>query len=550
MSIWENPLGSPLTHISKLSRRRAAANCAANIAGSNTNPFRTPSSVHTPLPSPPIRFPIATPPHMIATPPHIRRLRHTRRIRPPSVKEKTMSGVPPWPVGLILSLNASNWLEWSRKLISSLSMGQLDVYPCDILKCPRYEEDPSGHTNWLGNDCMVLGFIRDHVYTSEAQCIATCNTSAEAYNTLCRRHEKRSGLAQIQLIQRMMQVQFDNNSGNCDVTMAHLRDLIHHVERIGPVDITRLALLFSLINLRSTHPSVHEALASALMDGTITLEALESRLHYFYELQATKNSDPLAFPVLLPMPMQPPPPTHTPIALPAGILPRATICPNCKKSGHTIDFCISPGGKMAGQLALDAIARQRAARDALRTQQQENVPSTTQSSTLLKIDNDGAVWIGGIKYKPDHYPARAALADVKNAMTAADQGEYTDWAVGNTNPDWGGNADDTLVDTATCLLASVETSLLAHRPADLPLYLDSGASTHISCVCTDFTTLTPIEPRNILGVGNSSVSAIGIGTIEILIPGNQTRLILRDTLYAPEAGVRLMSISRLDESGY
>ncbi|KAH9046143.1 hypothetical protein EDB84DRAFT_1674211 [Lactarius hengduanensis] len=311
-----------------------------------------------------------------------------------------MSGVPPWPAGLILSLNANNWLEWSRKLISLLSMGQLDVYPRDILKCPRYEEDPSGHTNWLGNDRMVLGFIRDHVYTSEAQCIATCDTSVEAYNTLRRRHEKHSGLVQIQLIQKMMQV--------------------------------------------STHPSVHEALAPALMDSTITLEALESRLHYFYELQATQNSDPLAFPAWSPVPTQLPPPPHVPVTLPASIPPRTTICPNCKKPGHTIDFCISPSSKMTSQSALDAIACQHTARDALHTRQQDNPPSTTQNSTLLKIDNDGAVWIGGVKYKPDHPPARAALADVENAMTVPDQGEYTDWAVGNTNPDWDGGNDDTL----------------------------------------------------------------------------------------------------------
>ncbi|KAH9161431.1 hypothetical protein EDB89DRAFT_1913871 [Lactarius sanguifluus] len=106
-------------------------------------------------------------------------------------------------------------------------------------------------------------------------------------------------------------------------------------------------------------------------------------------------------------------------------------------------------------------------------------------------------------------------------MTTTYQGEYTDWAVGNTNPDWGEHVDDMLVDMATCLLASVETSLLAHRPSDLLLYLDSGALTHISCMHTDFTTLTSIEPQNILGIGNSSVSTIGIGTIEILIPSGK-----------------------------
>ena len=34
----------------------------------------------------------------------------------------------------------------------------------------------------------------------------------------------------------------------------------------------------------------------ALMDGTITLKALERQLHYFYEMQATQSPDQLAFP--------------------------------------------------------------------------------------------------------------------------------------------------------------------------------------------------------------------------------------------------------------
>ena len=102
-------------------------------------------------------------------------------------------------------------------------------------------------------------------------------------------------------------------------------------------------------------------------------------------------------------------------------------------------------------------------------------PSSTNS--LVKIDNDGTVWIGSIKYQPapKAEPVKAALADVnvEAAKTAADHGEYSDWAYTNSDPNWS-------VDMATFLLAANNVSSFLNE--DPPLYPDSGVSTHISCV--------------------------------------------------------------------
>ena len=56
----------------------------------------------------------------------------------PAIKEKTMAGIPPWPADLQLSLNTNNWLEWLHQLINSLEMGQLNIYPLGLLKCPNH----------------------------------------------------------------------------------------------------------------------------------------------------------------------------------------------------------------------------------------------------------------------------------------------------------------------------------------------------------------------------------------------------------------------------
>ena len=51
------------------------------------------------------------------------------------IREKSIASVQSWPANLLLSLNANNWLEWSRKLMMSLQSVQLDEYPLSLVKC-------------------------------------------------------------------------------------------------------------------------------------------------------------------------------------------------------------------------------------------------------------------------------------------------------------------------------------------------------------------------------------------------------------------------------
>jgi hypothetical protein len=55
------------------------------------------------------------------------------------IREKTMAGVPAWPTDLRLSLNANNWLEWSREVLNNLKMAQLHVYPITVMDSDRLD---------------------------------------------------------------------------------------------------------------------------------------------------------------------------------------------------------------------------------------------------------------------------------------------------------------------------------------------------------------------------------------------------------------------------
>jgi hypothetical protein len=54
-------------------------------------------------------------------------------------------------------------------------------------------------------------------------------------------------------------------------------------------------------------------------------------------------------------------------------------------------------------------------------------------------------------------------------------------------------------------------------PATSTFYLGSGVSVHISNTESDFFQLCPIIPRSINGVGGSTVLAVGIGKIKLVI---------------------------------
>ena len=79
---------------------------------------------------------------------------------------------------------------------------------------------------------------------------------------------------------------------------------------------------------------------------------------------------------------------------------------------------------------------------------------------------------------------------------------------------------------------------------DLPFYIDSGATVHISPEKLDFITLRPIAACSVKGVGGSSITAIGLGDIKLRIVCG-AHIILQNVLFIPNATVRLISVSML-----
>jgi hypothetical protein len=206
--------------------------------------------------------------------------------RIPTIEPKTLEGLPPWPSGLQLSLFAGNWQEWSRCLLQFLAMGQLDEYTLGLLRCPDERTEPFSYLYWKGNDRMILAYMRRQMSLNEEHYIATCATSAEAFQVLRVRHEKRGRFTQVLLIKKLMQISFGDNPETLDTTMTTFRNLVDRIESIGPIDVNYLGLFFLWQKLETSHPTVYNALVPAFMNDSITVELLEAHMQHYFEMRA------------------------------------------------------------------------------------------------------------------------------------------------------------------------------------------------------------------------------------------------------------------------
>ena len=81
---------------------------------------------------------------------------------------------------------------------------------------------------------------------------------------------------------------------------------------------------------------------------------------------------------------------------------------------------------------------------------------------------------------------------------------------------------------------------------------DSGASRHMSPFSHHFTNLCSIPPRPVTAANNHNFYATGMGDLQIDVPNGSklTHIILKDTLYAPDMTLTVISISKIASTGY
>jgi len=257
---------------------------------------------------------------------------------------------------------------------------------------------------------------------------------------------------------------------------------------------------------------------------------------------------------------------------------KQTICSNCKKPRHTSEFFIQPGGGMAGK----TIAEAQQARDAKRgkkSKEKSKDSSKGPAGSIIQSSNQAFIVNADGKAHEivssnssnttsssgdsAHFLVTDNLDSIDplvlESMCAADIDEcahvteHTWLATQETlhaSVDWHErrrNFDE--LDLAAITAAPLPTST---RLSDVslessPFLLDSACTTHISPEHSDFATLHPIADRTVTGIGGSSIKAIGIGTIKLVVTKGSF-ILLENVLFIPTSTVRLISIACVTES--
>jgi hypothetical protein len=87
-----------------------------------------------------------------------------------------------------------------------------------------------------------------------------------------------------------------------------------------------------------------------------------------------------------------------------------------------------------------------------------------------------------------------------------------------------------------------------HEPVDVPWYLDSGASNHMTSSRVVFAELDTKVTGTVRFGDNSVVDVVGCGTVVIAVRGDEHRA-LTDVYLIPKLKTSIVSLGQLDENG-
>ena len=256
----------------------------------------------------------------------------------------------------------------------------------------------------------------------------------------------------------------------------------------------------------------------------------------------------------------------TPATCISGNWTRPT-CSHCKRTGHYANFCIQPGGKMAGCSLKEVMA----AYHTLKGKCTDNQPQSS-SANIAIVNSNTSTSANATNNPPfvinrvQHIPMPTASSTTPSTDTALST--LTDGGImpldtefkfhcriahigdHHISLDWNQHSNVTILNnipSTPIALSAMNTP--SNMQFDSPFFLDTGANTHLSLVLSDFKTLHLIAPHLILGIGGSCIHAVSIGSIEIPVSASH-KFTLINALYAPTSKVHLISMLTLNCSGH
>ncbi|KAG2157898.1 uncharacterized protein EDB93DRAFT_1100712 [Suillus bovinus] len=227
-------------------------------------------------------------------------------------------------------------------------------------------------------------------------------------------------------------------------------------------------------------------------------------------------------------------------------------CDTCGHTSHPTKDCFGKGGAIEGKRD-EVLARKRATRKAKGSITSK--AAATGKPGSLQYDTTGRAYLLDSKthqviYVATPDPANPSTPSAEFAslvsdtitpaficeLSAEEEDEYMALAAVEaltTSLDWRLHIRPVNFTGITYKVPNQHQCTIID-PSIVPLFLDSGASIHISNEESDFFSLHPIPPRAVNGVSGSSIQAVGVGTLCLVITRG-IHITLDNVLFIPAA---------------
>ena len=444
-----------------------------------------------------------------------------------------------WPANLVLDHLKSNWEEWDRRLNLFVDRHHFSRYLHGTIPCPDAAAYPTAARNWRSNDRALRAFILERVSDLDYGMASKFVDAHDVYEALRKSHEELGLHAQFHVLREALNTRF-NPSTPLTRTFDDLQKLCRRFTKMGNMNDDKWKSLLIMNALGDNCPGLQKVIGEMLENPNVTSEDVINRVLREEQVLLCREKQG--------------PTNVSESATPAAVSNKKSrpICSNCKRTNHRTEFCISPGGQMAGKSIHEARAAQKVGNSNNPTRPCGNRGTATQGTANQTITVNGKCYelvsadnTAPANTETDGDFTGIATVDydqeesISGLATADEHYVSLDWNLYTRTPD--------NVLPADTMADSTGWSPIT-RPEELPFILVSSATYHISPEASDFKFLKSIPRLSVTVLGGSAVYAVGVGDIELYIASGHT-LRLTNVLYIPESRVRVVSVHAMNKSG-
>jgi|SRR6266850_1188516 len=302
-----------------------------------------------------------------------------------------------WPGDLRLDLKKFNWDEWSLRMSLFAASRGFTEWLDGSLKRPDEAAYPGAHYLWQRSDGSLRTFMLGHISRRDYRAVSHLEESHSVFEELRKRHENPGIHIQAALLKKLLAIQYNPNTplGKTSHEIRVLSSKIFKMRIFEPDRLRCIVLYNALVHFKHIQSTIR-AISESPGFSSDTIIRLIEREDSLMRLRAAQRPQPVP---------------STSVAVNRD---RAAtlVCSNCRRANHTMDFCIKPGGKMAGRSLVEARAAQRG--NAGRNQtvnSATNAPSANLNVAMISTQHKQApltILINGVLYHavPNAVPHR------------------------------------------------------------------------------------------------------------------------------------------------